>query len=479
MRATILQNGRFLKKLAIIMSWSFIFQNFGVYCANDQNIAETEQRKIELDNQQKEITEKIHNDQHGIDEETVKKSSYENKIRDLKSKIDISNRKIMQCDNRISDLDNQIKSIQDDAALKKETLKNSLVSIYVAGATSALEVLMSAKTFDDFFDKAEFVKSINETVYDLIEELLEMVKEIKVKQSELAELKLQAQNERDILSQNIAELQKLIDASEQIIAGLNDAKQLDEKDLEENIAAINEVDNFIKNYYEEQKRREEEEKKRRLAEEKRRKEEEQRRKEEERRRIAEEKKRREAEFKKKKQQLEITEKERKLQTLAEANKKLEDVKENVKINNIPIAKDDKIVKDKPNFTGLFRWPVPGFRKITSGFYDTESRNKMHGALDIAGVGVHGATVIAAADGKVIKAVTGNSGYGSHIILDHGNGYIAIYAHLSIVSATTGEYVTAGTPIGNVGSTGFSTGPHLHFEVRKNGIQIDPSRMFLD
>ena len=65
------------------------------------------------------------------------------------------------------------------------------------------------------------------------------------------------------------------------------------------------------------------------------------------------------------------------------------------------------------------------------------------------------------------------GYGNYIIIDHGNNICTLYGHLSCISVSTGQTVTAGQKIGNVGSTGHSTGPHLHFEVRKNGIKLDP------
>ena len=67
----------------------------------------------------------------------------------------------------------------------------------------------------------------------------------------------------------------------------------------------------------------------------------------------------------------------------------------------------------------------------------------------------------------------NGGYGNTIIVDHGNGYASLYAHQSGFEVKEGDYVKTGQHIGNVGSTGMSTGPHLHFELRENGSVIDP------
>jgi len=84
----------------------------------------------------------------------------------------------------------------------------------------------------------------------------------------------------------------------------------------------------------------------------------------------------------------------------------------------------------------------------------------------------GAPVLAAMSGKVIT--TGVSRiYGNYVIIDHGNGYQTLYAHLSKIIAVKGQWVSQGTRIGLVGSTGYSTGPHLHFTVYKKGQLINP------
>lgn len=82
----------------------------------------------------------------------------------------------------------------------------------------------------------------------------------------------------------------------------------------------------------------------------------------------------------------------------------------------------------------------------------------------------GKTVVASASGEVTKIGNlGNKSYGKYIFINHGRGWVTVYAHLSKITVKRGEPVQAGQQIGNVGSTGNSTGPHLHFEQRKNGI----------
>ncbi|WP_373534343.1 M23 family metallopeptidase [Microcoleus sp.] len=97
---------------------------------------------------------------------------------------------------------------------------------------------------------------------------------------------------------------------------------------------------------------------------------------------------------------------------------------------------------------------------------------MHAGLDFKAA--TGTPVRATADGKVVDAGR-NGGYGNMVEIDHGNGTATRYAHLSKISVATGDKVTRGTVVGEVGSTGRSTGPHLHYEVRKHGNAVDPVR----
>lgn len=72
----------------------------------------------------------------------------------------------------------------------------------------------------------------------------------------------------------------------------------------------------------------------------------------------------------------------------------------------------------------------------------------------------------------------NGGYGNCVMIDHGNGVVTVYAHMSSIGVSYGQYVTAGQYVGAVGSTGVSTGPHCHFEIRINGAQTDPAGVLL-
>lgn len=122
--------------------------------------------------------------------------------------------------------------------------------------------------------------------------------------------------------------------------------------------------------------------------------------------------------------------------------------------------------------GSLGWPVAG--PVVSSFgwriHPILGYRKFHTGIDIAAG--YGAAIHAAGSGRVIYA-TWMGGYGNVIIIDHGNGLSTLYAHQSSLAVGVGASVRRGQTIGAVGSTGFSTGPHLHFEVRVNGNPVDP------
>lgn len=114
----------------------------------------------------------------------------------------------------------------------------------------------------------------------------------------------------------------------------------------------------------------------------------------------------------------------------------------------------------------FIWP---FLSAISTYFGEDG----HKGLDLEGFGRYGEPVVAAAAGQVVLAVWSDWGYGYHVIIDHGDGTQTVYAHMSEIWVTQGEYVSQGQAVGAIGNTGYSTGPHLHFEVRLYGVPVDP------
>ena len=130
------------------------------------------------------------------------------------------------------------------------------------------------------------------------------------------------------------------------------------------------------------------------------------------------------------------------------------------------------------FNGSFIWPVASYVYVSSRFglriHPITGQQKTHTGIDIAS---NQGTSIYAADGGTVTLASWNGGYGNCVMIDHGNGYVTLYGHMSSIAVSQGQAVSQGETIGYVGSTGKSTGPHLHFEVLKNGTRIDPEQFY--
>ena len=130
-------------------------------------------------------------------------------------------------------------------------------------------------------------------------------------------------------------------------------------------------------------------------------------------------------------------------------------------------------------TGWY-WPVPGFYTLTSGFgwctHPVYGTQRYHNGTDIGGAGING-TAIGAAKSGVVTTSKYSSSYGNYVVVSHSDGYQTLYAHMSSRAVSEGDIVTQGQTLGYVGTTGVSTGPHLHYEVWYNGPRTDAEQYY--
>jgi len=123
-------------------------------------------------------------------------------------------------------------------------------------------------------------------------------------------------------------------------------------------------------------------------------------------------------------------------------------------------------------SGDFGWPINSGTRLFSQYFGWVTRYYKHTGVDLDWR--NGSDIIASDSGTVVAVGYGwGGGYGNHIIIDHGNGYQTLYAHLSKIDVKQGQNISKGQHIGVMGSTGNSSGTHLHFEIRQNGVAINP------
>ena len=173
---------------------------------------------------------------------------------------------------------------------------------------------------------------------------------------------------------------------------------------------------------------------------------------------------------------------KKLEKDIEAYKKVEEEQERLE-NQLKASLQSSLSKSSsavsPRYVnGAFSWPAPASYNITSPYgyriHPVYKTRKFHSGIDIgAGYG----TAVVAANGGTVTMAGWNGGYGNCIVIDHGGGLATLYGHLSSMSVSRGASVSKGQQIGKIGSTGVSTGPHLHFEALKNGSTTDPMAYF--
>ena len=169
----------------------------------------------------------------------------------------------------------------------------------------------------------------------------------------------------------------------------------------------------------------------------------------------------------------LTEKELELQAKIDIyNAQVSEIEAEIKLLALNSISEDYI-------GGAMKWPIPGYTVITSEFgmrvHPITGAYKLHTGMDVGAP--MGASFVAAANGIVTKA-TFNPAYGNMVIIDHGGGVQTLYAHGSEIVAQVGQTVSVGTEVLKVGSTGYSTGPHAHFEIRINGETVNPLEFLL-
>jgi len=169
--------------------------------------------------------------------------------------------------------------------------------------------------------------------------------------------------------------------------------------------------------------------------------------------------------------------------VVETTKKIEILTKQIVIQSKSLDEIERLASNKEKLLASIPSIQPikndDLTRMASGFgYRTDpfdKSRKMHGGMDFTAP--RGTPIYAASDGKIIRADARSSGYGKHIRIDHGFGYVTLYAHLNKYNVKRNQMVKKGDIIGFVGSTGRSQAPHLHYEVRKDGNKYNPINFY--
>ena len=401
--------------------------------AADDDINALEQKRLELEAENEKYQTILDKTKENIESQEEYNEALVAKIEVMDDKIEISHQKISELNSDIETKTTEIEEANKKIETQMETLRNRIRKIYMAGNVTDIEIILGAKDFSDFLDKMELVKTLSEYDENLIDKIQVELEKISTEKAELEESKAELEVEQATLESDQEELNTLLEENKTLLASLYTASEEASEALEHGALESEEVENAIAEYYAE---------KARIAAE------------------LEEKRRLEAEK-----------------------------------NSQNSSGSSNSSSGSSDYTDIeisasgFTWPCPGYYYLSSEWNEDRTTYN-HGAIDIAGSGIMGADVVAASSGTVISSYSGcphnwgkngscgcGGGYGNYVMIDHGNGKMTVYAHLSSVMVYTNQTVYTGQVIGFVGSTGESTGAHLHFETRLNGVKYNPMLEF--
>ena len=408
----------------------------------NQNVADIEKLQSEIDELKSDIEQKEQYQKTLTDKILLQ----EDNIRIIKQQVTELEKTISETEAGIAELENAVKVKEAEFSKGMDEFKLRLKTMYIAGNDSVASVLVGSSDFYDMLAKMELVNRIANYDKNLLDKLTGQVRSLNESKAEL-------EADKKTLDESLASYQKTQAEYQSAYDTLcEDYKQTDyviellrqsQQNYTDNVTKMeikqSDIDKQIAGLEDEIEKQAQEIRKKQL--------EERRRQEEERRK----------------------------QNAANQSGQTTGTSYYTPTYDYVYSGDQ------------FLWPVPGSYYISSGFgYRWGS---LHGGVDIAGVNIKGRNIVAASDGVVILASQTcthnypgycNCGqtYGNYVIIDHGDGtdgtnYKTLYGHMTSVNVTAGQVVKEGDVIGTVGCTGYSTGPHLHFEIRVNGTRVNP------
>lgn len=402
----------------------------------EDSISDLEQQLQQLEQENEKYQKILDDTKSDIAEKEEYKSALVSKVQVLDEKIAVTREKI-------SSLNDDIKEKQDayDKGLSEvedqfDALANRLRILYMSGNATDLEIIFGAKDFSDLIDKMELVKSLANSDKELISEIQTKLDELSTKKKSLEADKKDLETQQASLKSDQDEFNKLISDNDEILKNLYASNSEAQNSLESAALQSDEIEAKISQYYAAQKAAAEH----------------------------------------------AAQASQSSSSSGSSSSSSSSSSSGSSSSGSSSSGSSSVIV--PSGSG-FAWPTPGFvSRSSEWFEDREVYN--HGGIDIAGAGIMGTPVVAAADGTVVatnSSCTHNwgksyscgcgGGYGNYVMISHAGGKMTVYGHLTSLTVSSGQTVSRGQIIGYVGSTGNSTGPHLHYECRLNGVRYNP------
>ncbi len=429
-----MHSGKWKKIIALVLALAIVSWQVSFIRAGSLDDARQEKEKLEdaLD------------DAHALIEELKgSKSNIQDKVQQLDARlteisVDITNLE-QQLDDKNTEISNtkeELKEAQEDAARQYEMMKLRIRYMYENRTNSYVEPLLTSQNFSDFLNALEYVREI--TRYDR-----QMLDKYQKTQAAVADTKSVLENEKAELEEMQAKVQK----DKEAVSALLSAKESELSNVNQDISDAS----LLADVYEAEIQAQEEI----IAQ----------------IQAAEAAKRAAAEAKAKAE----AEAEAKAKAEAEAAAAQNDTEQPTEADTETETETDSNEPEEDSYNGgAFLWPCPSSTRITSDYGPRQSptagASSDHKGIDIGAD--YGADIVAAADGTVVFSGYSNSA-GNYVMIDHGGSLYTVYMHASSLCVSKGDAVARGQVVAKVGSTGISTGNHLHFGVSLNGAYVSP------
>ena len=407
---------------AIMLTLIFCMQPVcNIQATEESNLSEAQQEKKTLENdlqKAKELIDSLKGSKEDIQSEVEK---LDKQLNEISGKVKELESQLSKKRQEIADTESSLNKAKEQEKKQYRNMKKRIQFMYENGQTSYVEMLLSADSFTDFLNAVEYITQISQ--YDR-----KMLKEYQNMQVTIADT--QKTLETDYAS--LQSLQAKVQEEKQAVAALESAKKGELNDVADDLTDAQSV---AKAYEAEIQAQNEVIAQIQAAQ------------------------KRAAEQQAVQQQAQAAEENQGATNAAGEN-------QNTAQNTTPSGNGQS--------TGSMMWPCPSSKRVTSDYgprtSPTNGASSNHKGIDIGAA--YGADIVAADGGTVLVATYSSSG-GNYVIIDHGGGLCTVYMHASSLTVSAGQTVSKGQVIAKVGSTGISTGNHLHFGVTLNGVYVSP------